>query len=391
MDPEELLDVARGWSFWEEPPPRTVPREVALPKALEPGIALVIQGVRRCGKSTLMQQLVGRFHLDARDCLFLNCEDPRLSSQLDWRTLDALVKAFRAARGRTARLTFFLDEIQAIPGWEKWLRAQLDTERRACFVVTGSNASLLGGELGAVLTGRHRTLELFPFSFAEYRALRKRGTVADYLREGGFPASLASAEGDALLRQYFEDIVERDVRERIGARSTRPLRQVAQMACEAAGSELSARRVASATGLAIDTANAYLDGCVGAYLLASVPFFAYSERKRAAYNRKFYPVDTALRRAVITPGPPDLGKSLECAVFLALRRRHRDIAYWRGMGEVDFVVQEGRRVIPIQVTLDAPQPRHERALESFYEAHPHADEARTVTLANFAVFSATEL
>ncbi len=90
----------------------------------------------------------------------------------------------------------------------------------------------------------------------------------------------------------------------------------------------------------------------GAYLLASVPFFAYSERKRAAYNRKFCPVDTALRRAVITPGPFDLGNPLECAVFLALRRRHSAVSSWRGTGGVDFVVQEGRRVIPIEVTLD---------------------------------------
>lgn len=391
MDAEELLEVARTWSFWDAPPPKSVAREVVLPKALEPGLALVIQGVRRCGKSTLMRQLVARYGLAPEDCLFINCEDPRLSSHLEWRTLDALVKAFRAKRPKAKRLTFFLDEVQAVAGWEKWLRTMLDTERRLAFVVTGSNAALLGGELGSVLTGRHRALELFPFSFAEYQKLRKKAGVPDYLREGGFPAPLTHTEGDELLRQYFEDIVERDVRERLAARSVRPLRQVAQMAFESAGSELSARRVASAAGLAIDTAGAYLDACASAYLLFSVPFFAHSERKRAAYNRKFYPVDTGLRRAVVTPGPPDLGKALECAVFLSLRRRYRDVFYWRGAGEVDFVVQEGRRVVPIQVTLEEPQPRHARALEAFYEAHPHADEARTVTLDTFAEFSATSV
>lgn len=391
MDGEALLEVARTWSFWDTPAPKSVAREVVLPKALEPGIALVIQGVRRSGKSTLMRQLVARYGLDPRDCLFVNCEDPRLSAHLEWRTLDALVKAFRAKRLKTKRLTFFLDEVQAVAGWEKWLRARLDTERRFAFVVTGSNAALLGGELGSVLTGRHRALELFPFSFAEYRQLRKKASVADYLRGGGFPASLTSAEGDELLRQYFEDIVERDVRERLAARSVRPLRQVAQMAFEAAGSELSARRVASAAGLAIDTAGAYLDACASAYLLFGVPFFAHSERKRAAYNRKFYPVDTGLRRAVVTPGAPDLGKALECAVFLALRRRYRDVCYWRGAGEIDFVVQEGRRIMPVQVTLDAPRPRHARALEAFYEAYPHADEARMVTLDTFADFSAAAM
>jgi predicted AAA+ superfamily ATPase len=386
VDAGLLLDVARSWSFWDRPVPKSVPREVVVPGSLEPGIALVIQGVRRCGKSTLMRQLVGRYGFDPADCLFVNCEDPRLAAHLDWRALDATVKAFRATRPKTKRLTFFLDEIQAMQGWEKWLRAQLDTERRSLFVVSGSNAALLGGELGSVLTGRHRTLELFPFSFSEYRAMHKKARVMDYLTSGGFPAPLALPEGDELLRQYFEDIVERDVRERVAARSVRPLRQVAQMALEAAGSELSARRVASAAGLAIETASGYLDACESAYLLFGVPFFAYSERKRAAYNRKFYPVDTGLRRAVVARGAPDHGKSLECAVFLALRRRYRDVSYWRGDGEVDFVVQDGRRVVPIQVTLEAEAPRHARALASFYEAHPHAEEARLVTLASFAEF-----
>ncbi len=391
MDQDTLLEVARAWSFWDRTVQKSVAREVLLPKALEPGLALVIQGVRRCGKSTLMRQMVARYGLDPQDCLCVNCEDPRLAAHLDWRTLDALVKAFRAKRPKAKRLTFFLDEVQAMAGWEKWLRAMLDTEKRFAFVVTGSNAALLGGELGSVLTGRHRTLELFPFSFAEYRQVRKKAQVADYLRDGGFPAPLTATEGDELLRQYFEDIVERDVRERLAARSVRPLRQVAQMAFEATGAELSARRVASAVGVAIDTAGAYLDACASAYLLFGVPFFAYSERKRAAHNRKFYPIDTGLRRAVVTAGAPDLGKALECAVFLALRRRHRDVCYWRGAGEVDFVVQEGRRVVPIQVTLGAPLPRHARALEAFYEAHPHADEARTVTLDTFAEFSAAEV
>ena len=91
---------------------------------------------------------------------------------------------------------------------------------------------------------------------------------------------------------------------------------------------------------------------------------------------KVYPIDTGLRRVVITPGSADLGKSLECATQLVLRRRFGEVMYWRGDGgEVDFVVQQGRCVIPVQVTWGAPQPRHERALTSFYEADPHAEEA----------------
>ena len=113
-------------------------------------------------------------------------------------------------------------------------------------------------------------------------------------------------------------------------------------------------------------------------------FFAYSERKRASYNRKYYPVDSGLRRSVTATTGADEGKALECAVFVELRRRYREVSYWRGEGEVDFVVQEGRAVRPVQVSLHGLEARHERGLASFYEAHPHADEALVVTAKSFA-------
>ncbi len=338
---------------------------------------LVIQGARRCGKSTLLRQLIGRYQLEPSHCAFVNFEDPRLSNSLDWPVLEGLVEAFRARHPRVAELTFFLDEIQNVRGWERWLRSQLDRPRGNRFVITGSNASLLAGELGTALTGRHVSVELFPFDIEEFRIARPGASVADFLTAGGFPEPLTLTERDAdhLRRQHFIDIVERDVRERLSARSSQPIRQVVQVAYEAAGSELSLRRVAAATGVAIETAGSYLAACESAYLLFSVPFFAYSERKRAGYHRKYYPVDTGMRRAVVTSGGLDLGKSLECAVFLALRRTGGEVYYWRGDGEVDFVVQSGRRLTPVQVSVSPMQPRHEKALRSFYESFPHAEEA----------------
>ena len=94
-------------------------------------------------------------------------------------------------------------------------------------------------------------------------------------------------------------------------------------------------------------------------------------------------MDAGLRRVVVTPGAADRGKALECAVFLALRRRFGQVFYWRGAGEVDFIVVHGREAIPVQVTADDPRERHLRALDAFYEAHPHATEAVFVTIDTF--------
>lgn len=383
MEDEELLDVAATWSFWDQTVPESVPRNVSLPKELRESLCLVIQGVRRCGKSTLLQQLIARYRLDPKHCAFMNFEDPRLSQTLTYSVLQRLVTQFRKDNPNATRLYFFLDEIQWVEGWQRWLRTQLDRPGGNVFVVTGSNADLLSGDVASLLTGRHLTIELFPFDLEECRLVDPTTGLDEYLANGGFPEPLAIVDGDRLRRQYFHDIVERDVRERLSVRSAASIRQVVQMTFESAGSELSLRRIAGATGIAVDTARSYLEGCEAAYLLFSCPYFAFSERKRAIRNRKYYPIDNGLRRIATTQTGQDRGKALECAVHLTLRRRFGQVFYWRDRGEVDFVVQDRNRIIPIQVTWDQPNERHHRALESFYERFPQAEEAVFVTAQTF--------
>ncbi len=366
-----------------------MPRDVRLPEKLDPRIAIAVQGVRRCGKSTLLHQFPERYGLDPARCAFINFEDPRLAAHLRWETLEELVSAFRKRHGRATRaapLVFFLDEIQWVSGWQRWLRSKLDKPEGCIFVITGSNAQLLSGELGTSLTGRHLTVELMPFSFEEARAAVPRLSLKTWLTRGGFPAPLRSSDRDALLRQYAADIVERDVRERVGARSSLPLRQLVQQVFETTGAELSMRRLAGSLGVAVETAQSWVEACEAAYLFFGCPFFAYSERQRLSHQRKFYPVDTGLRRVSVTKTGEDLGKHLECAVFLSLRRQFGAVSYWRERGEVDFVVQRaGGQPVPVQVSWRIPFERHRSALTGFYERFPHAGEAVFVNRNNFTL------
>lgn len=388
----DLLAVAADWSFWDRPVPETVRRDVDLPQALSDRTALVVQGVRRAGKSTLLQQMVGHYGLDPARCAFVNFEDPRLSNALTHESLEALVTAFRARHGDDGPLAFFLDEIQWVDGWQRWLRSKLERPKNNLFVVSGSNAHLLSGELGSSLTGRHVVVELFPFSFAEARRAKPDLDVRGFLESGGFPEPLLSPDGDRLRRQYFHDIVERDVRERVAARSSLPLRQLVQMAFESAGSEVSMRRLSGVTGVAVETTQNHLEACESAYLLFGVPFFAFSERVRATHKKKFYPVDTGLRRVVVSRVGADVGKHLECATFLALRKQFGAVSYWRGRGEVDYVVQNAAGApVPVQVSWGGPLERHQRALDGFYEQFPQAAEAVFVDQDNFPQLSAGEL
>lgn len=345
---------------------------------LRPDLALVVQGVRRCGKSTLLAQLMDHYGLDRRRCLFVNFEDPRFAAPLDHGVLQTLVDAFDEICG--AGTTYFLDEIQRVEGWQRWLRKELDRPRNRRFVVTGSNAHLLSGELASVLTGRHLRIELYPFDLVEFRELRPGATLTDYFRAGGFPAPATAVDGDTLLRAYFDHIVERDVRERVGARSSQPLRHLTQMLFEAAGSELSVRRVSAALQVAKDTASLYLDAIENAYLAFPCPLFTWSTRKQAHRQKKWYPIDTGLRRIASLKTGADLGKQLECATYLLLRQRYGHVCYWRERGEVDFVVEHAGKVTPVQVGIDGQRERHWRALDEFHAHHPQAAEAVFVDL-----------
>jgi uncharacterized protein len=332
---------------------------------LEKDLALVIQGVRRCGKSTLLRQIAARENVAGR-AIFVNFEDPRLSDRLDYRLLDDII-AFHESSSKK-NVYYFFDEIQNVAGWEKWLHIQLERRSRY-FVVTGSNSNLLDGKLAMALTGRHITIELFPFSFAEFRRAKPRGTLTEYLSSGGFPRPLLSSHGDSLLREYFTDIIERDVRRHVGARSTVPLSQIAKATFEAMGSELSLRNIARAFSTTADTVKTYIDAFELAYLSISCPFFTFSERKSQVRPKKYYPIDLGIRNSIITRGGGDIGKSLECAILHHLRRTYRTVFYWKGRGEVDFVVQTPEGLLPIQVTYGDEKTRHIAAIEEFAREH----------------------
>jgi len=155
------------------------------------------------------------------------------------------------------------------------------------------------------------------------------------------------------------------------------------MVFESIVSEISLRRIAGSVQLSPETVNHYLQACEDAYLIFSCPFFAYSENQRQRHNRKYYSIDTGLRRSVVTQRTTDYGKDFENLVYLSLRAKTKDIAYWRDKGEVDFVVQTDRGITPIQVTVGEPQARHEDALDEFYKKFPHANEALFVTPDSF--------
>jgi len=331
-----LLEVLK-----DQRPPTAPDHEVAralakrLPEASSQH-ALILTGVRRCGKSVLQAQLL-RAHPGA---LYVNAEDTRLYgiTPEDYPQLMEVVAELAGDR------PVFLDEIQEFSEWPRLVRALLDRGHPLC--VTGSNASLLHREMGAKLTGRHRSFEVFPFSYPEYLTFRSAKAGPDslraYLDEGGFPGYLRESD-PGILRQLLRDIVERDIAQRHQLREARHVMNLALFLLANTGQPLSYQGLTKALAVpAVSQTSDYVGFLEDAYLLFAVPKFSASFKKRVVAPKKYYAVDNGLRAANSPNLSPDVGHRLENAVYLSLRQRGLQPCYAgeKDSWECDFVTDE---------------------------------------------------
>ena len=323
--------------------------------------AVVLSGVRRCGKSTLLRQLAKKVvHY------YFNFEDSRVAGfePSDFQKLDDVLHDEFGERGY-----YFFDEIQNVEKWELFVRAGLDKSKK--FVITGSNASLLSRELGTRLTGRHLRHELFPFSFKEFLALegKKPGVNAfdEYLRLGGFPAYLRFGKQN-ILRELLNDVIERDILARHSIRDSKTVKELALHLLTNSGKEFSYTGLKNSFGLgSTNTAISFVSFLEDSYLLFTVPRFEYSLKKQRVNPKKAYSVDTGLSAANSASFSADSGRALENAVFLHLRRKHREIFYFKRKGECDFIARENK-LAAFQACYELTEDNKERELNGLVEA-----------------------
>lgn len=354
---EQLLAEAprtMGRSSW-------VPRTLTSELRLQGGLALVLLGVRRSGKSTLQSLLMQQ----SRGSVYLNFEDLRLHG-LAPEDFPALMVAVE----KTGRVEggVFLDEVQELPEWQRLVRAMLDKGWALC--LTGSNASLLGRELGSKLTGRHVSREVYPFSYSEYLAFRgekpSRDSLGLHLGEGGFPGFLALGQ-PLLLQELLRDVVQRDIALRHGLREIRHLMNLVLHLYATPGQAVSFQRLAKVLAIpSVGQVSRYIEFLQDAYLLLAVPKYSASFKQRVVAPMKYYAVDNGLRCAVSALSSPDLGRRLENAVALALRRRGRPFHYAgeSDLWECDFVTEAEA----IQVCAELTPANLERELRGLREA-----------------------
>ena len=325
--------------------------------------ATIITGIRRCGKSTLLLQLLRR---DYQNAIYLNFDDIRLSG---FETAD-FTRLHKEIERREIRVLFF-DEVQVIENWEKFIN-QLLREGYKVFI-TGSNASMLSVELGTHLTGRHLSMELFPFSYSEFIRFKKlnndENAVIDYLKTGGIPEYVKS-DVSYVLNALVDDILMRDIAIRHSVRDVNSLHQLTAYLITNIGNLVSANKLSGMFDIKSPaTFLEYFSFLKDAYLLDFIPMFSHSLKIQARNPKKVYVTDMGLYTENTLSTSDNMGRRLENLVFLHLRRRYKHIFYYKDRGECDFIAIEKNTVKEaIQVCLTITNENFDREYNGLLEA-----------------------
>ena len=338
---------------------------------------LILTGIRRCGKSTLLRQIM---QTKTRYC-YVNFEDERL---LNFRAEDfeALNEVLFEIYGVPD--IYFFDEIQNIDRFETFVRRLQDQDKKV--VITGSNAALLSTEFGTRLTGRYKRFEVYPFSFLEFLRFEKIYFTRDslylpeekvklitafeeYMKSGGMPEYLKNNDTD-YIKTLYDNIIYRDIIARYSIRKQRVIRELVGILASTVSLPFTYNSLKKSLGLknAI-TVKEYITYLSGAYLFFELPRFDYSVKKQLSSPRKIYIIDTAFGILNGFSCSPNTGRLLENIVCIELLRSEHEIFYYSGDRECDFIIKHGQKITrALQVCQEINNDNEEREIGGLLEA-----------------------
>jgi predicted AAA+ superfamily ATPase len=339
--------------------------------------ALVVSGIRRCGKSVLLHQFV-RNEID--EVFYFNFADIRLFnfSVKDFVLLDEIVNT-------TGKKILFFDEIQLVSGWELYVRQKLDQKIRV--IITGSNARMLSVELGTNLTGRHISKELFPFSYREFCLLQNfnlnKDSYESYLEQGGFPEFLKTNNKE-LLSSLVEDIIYRDVATRHAIRDINGLKNLCIFLMSVVAKQISPSKLTTVIGVkSPSTVLEYLSYFESSYVINLIPKFSYSVKARMLSEKKVYIVDNGLIHVSSISASKDTGRKFENTIYWDIRRKTKFIWYLSdNQSECDFIYKLNDTYFALQVCCELHHDNQEREIKGIITAMKYfnLNEATIVTL-----------
>ena len=341
-----------------------IEREDILKLDLNVPFAVILSGIRRCGKSTLLLQLMKKID----GFYYFNFEDLRIGD-FDIGDFEKLDQVFHEEY--KDQNYYFFDEIQNIPKWEIFIRRLVDLKKH--IIITGSNASLLSNELGTKLTGRHLNYELFPFSFKEFLRINKKNpaisSFESYLSEGGFAEYLKLKRPD-ILQELLRDILARDIITRYKLRNQKILKDLAVYLLTNIGKQFTYNSLKKNFKLgSVNTAISFISYFEDTYMLFTIPRFDYSMKKMLVSPKKVYAIDNGFVTRNSASFFDDKGKLLENLVFINLRKKNKEIFYFQEENECDFLVRDGTKIVKaIQVCYEINEESRDREIKGLIDA-----------------------
>lgn len=371
MDRELTIKALADWNFWYRDQFTGVQRGEYVGRILsilDSWYVASVLGVKRAGKSTILNQVVKRLierGTDPFNVLIVNFEDGRFSwvkSAEDLFRLYDIYHELRSKAGKSSSKPYvFLDEVQRVKGWEGFVRSLID-RREARVAVSGSTSDLLDDEVRRRLAGRHVVINVYPLSFREFlrfkgaevrdetdiivRGPEIRALFDEYLLYGGFPGVVNSSVKGELLASLYEDILVRDVITPCRIRDEGKLRLLSLYYTSNSGNRVRLRAISRQLEIPLRTVQRFTECLVRANLVRFVPALSPKLSVMARAERKVYAIDQGIANVVGYRLNPNLGALLENLIFVELLRRFGEgkIFYYRGRNEVDFVVVEGNEV-----------------------------------------------
>ncbi len=340
---------------------------------------VVITGIRRCGKSTLLQQI--RAEQPEKD-YFINFDDERLI-QLRVEDFQLLYEIFIELF--SVQKTFYFDEIQNITGWERFVRRLHDYGNKV--YITCSNAKLLSRELGTHLTGRFVGFELYPFSFIEFLEFKGKtpspyviystegkselkSLFTQFFSLGGFPVFLEN-QNDNYLKSLYENILYRDIMVRNRLTSEREILELVYYLASNVSRLSSFSSLAKSIGVKnATTVSNYIQYIQNTYLIFQISKFDYSLKKQIQNNKKTFFIDQALVTRLGFLFSEEKGRLLENIVFVELKRRGHEVYYYSGKNECDFLIRQGTQItsaIQVCYSFETPETKS-REINGLMEA-----------------------
>lgn len=360
---KELIDVIELQQLTFQAKASKVNREALTNVKVLPSFATIITGLRRCGKSTLMLQLINSQN---EKILYINFEDIRLA---DFDSSD-FIRLLQVIDEMGAKKLYF-DEIQLLEKWEIFVHQLLNQDYQV--FITGSNASLLSKELGTHLTGRHLSYELMPFSFSEFLDYHNEHPTSEqlkkYARIGGMPEYVKHEESEIILN-LLNDILYRDIAVRHSIRDIETLKKLTIYLLTNIGKLVSANKLTDTFGLkSTTTILDYFGFLSNSYVVEFMPMFSYSLKVQNRNPKKVYSLDNGITSTISLSFSEDNGRKLENLVYQQLRRKNQELYYFKGKKECDFVVRSKNQSIQlIQVCYDLTIDNKDREINGLLEA-----------------------